>query len=161
MRGWGSFPFGGGVGGGRFAARTVAVRSSPPFILPIIPKIILTGLVTVASCLVCVCVCVDYASRVTNHDAAYEQSDIDSFSCTSEWRFSRNGVRALEFQTGSVAYLAQPMLYMCILCMYTLTVLRVRCSAGIKKKQAMLLPVCPFSPTSRDQALHLSILMQL
>ena len=29
MRRWGSFPSGGGVGGGRFAARTVAVRSYP------------------------------------------------------------------------------------------------------------------------------------
>ena len=29
MRRWGSFPFGGGVGGGRFAAITVAVRSYP------------------------------------------------------------------------------------------------------------------------------------
>ena len=37
MRRWGSFPSGGGVGGGRFAARTVAVRSYhvsgvPPFL---------------------------------------------------------------------------------------------------------------------------------
>ena len=40
MRRWGSFPSSGGVGGGRFAARTVAVRSYPrvsrvpPFTLP-------------------------------------------------------------------------------------------------------------------------------
>ena len=81
MRWWGSCPFGGGVGGGRFAARTVAVRSYPrvrssphlPYLL--FPKLFSNNWdrLSCGSCLVCVRVWVDYDSRVTNHDAAYER----------------------------------------------------------------------------------------